>query len=243
VNEGRETVARTERGAMLYDASCLGQARTEVFDAGFWRARGAIEELAGGRGSVAFVRAEAGRWVLRHYRRGGLVAKFMNDRYLWLGEDATRSFREWRLLRELRALQLPVPRPVAARFERSGLTYRADLVTEELPTRLTLARAIAEDVLPGPRWKAVGACIGAFHGHGVRHADLNAHNILLGSGETVYLVDFDRGCIRRRGSWEERVLVRLRRSLDKVSVRLPPGRFGTTQWNELLEGYGRPPAR
>ena len=38
---------------------------------------------------------------------------------------------------------LPVPRPIAARYTRSGLAYRADLITEELPSRLTLAQALA----------------------------------------------------------------------------------------------------
>ena len=58
---------------------------------------------AGGRGTVAFVRDGERRWVLRHYRRGGLVARLLDDRYLWTGADRTRAFREWRLLRELRA--------------------------------------------------------------------------------------------------------------------------------------------
>jgi 3-deoxy-D-manno-octulosonic acid kinase len=239
VNEGRETVARIERGAMLYDASCFGQARPEIFDIGQWRERGALEELAGGRGSVAFVRSDAGRWVLRHYRRGGMVAKLMDDQYLWLGEDSTRSFREWRLLRRLRALRLPVPRPIAARYQRQGLAYRADLITEELPTLLTLTHAITQAECPEPLWRAIGACIRGFHEHGVCHADLNAHNVLIGPDGTVYLIDFDRGRIRRRGPWEQRVLDRLRRSLGKVSAPLPAGRFGDEQWKALLDGYGR----
>ena len=89
-----------------------------------------------------------------------------------------------------------MPAPVAARYERSGSFYRADLITEELPTRRTLAGALAAAPLAPAHWRAVGACIGRLHAHGVHHADLNAHNLLLGDDGTVYVLDFDRGRIR-----------------------------------------------
>ena len=82
VSAGREILARTARGAMLYDASRGGQPQERIFDRGHWRSLGAIEETAGGRGTVAFVRHGERRWVLRHYRRGGLVARILDDGYL-----------------------------------------------------------------------------------------------------------------------------------------------------------------
>ena len=124
--------------------------------AGTGAPRGSLQETAGGRGTVAFIRDGERRWVLRHYRRGGLVARLLGDRYLWTGANRTRAFREWRLLRELRAAGLPVPAPVAARYERDGLFYRADLVTTELPTRRTLAHALADGPLDVVTWHAVG---------------------------------------------------------------------------------------
>ena len=81
--------------------------------------------------------------------------------------------------------------------------YRADLITEELPTRLTLARSLESGPLEPATWRAVGRCIAALHARGVQHADLNAHNVLLGAGGQVYVLDFDRGRIRARGAWEE----------------------------------------
>jgi 3-deoxy-D-manno-octulosonic acid kinase len=221
---------------MLYDASCVDQPDERIFDPDHWHSRGALEQLQGGRGTVAFVTAGDQRWVLRHYRRGGLVARLFDDTYLWTGADSTRAFAEWRLLRQLRALGLPVPRPVAARYVRSGARYRADLVTEELPTRLTLAQALAERPLERGRWTTIGCCIGRLHARGVRHADLNAHNVLLGTGEAVYVIDFDRGRILDRGNWEQRVLERLHRSLEKVTRNGPPGRFGELEWSALLQG-------
>ena len=227
----------TARGAMLYDASCIGQPREEIFDRSYWRARGALQESAGGRGTVAFVREGRQRWVLRHYRRGGLVARVFDDTYLWTGAERTRSFAEWRLLQQLCEWQLPVPRPIAARYSRSGLAYRADLITEELPTRTTLAQALRSSPLDAAPWRAIGSCIARLHAHGVHHADLNAHNLLLGPGDNVYVLDFDRGRIRPRGAWEQAVLERLRRSLMKVTTGLPPGRFDEAAWRSLLQGY------
>ena len=221
---------------MLYDASRIDQPDDRLFDVEHWRSRGALEERAGGRGTVAFVAQGDGRWVLRHYRRGGLVARVMDDRYLWTGEARTRSFAEWRLLRRLAGLGLPVPRAVAARYVRSGPWYRADLITEELPSRVTLAQALAAGPLDATTWRSVGACVGRLHAHGVRHADLNAHNLVLGGPGTVYVLDFDRGEVVERGPWESRVLARLRRSLEKVTRELPAGRFGAAEWHELQLG-------
>jgi 3-deoxy-D-manno-octulosonic acid kinase len=236
VSAGPEIVAPTARGAMLYDASRCDQPDERIFDRDAWRVRGALEETAGGRGSIAFIRDGERRWVLRHYRRGGLVARVLDDTYLWHGAARTRSFREWRLLRLLREWRLPVPCPVAARCSRSGALYRADLITEELPTRRTLAQALANAPLDAGSWRAVGACVGQLHARGVHHADLNAHNLLLAEDGAVYVLDFDRGQVRARGAWEQAVLERLKRSLVKVSAGLPAGRFDAAAWVALLAG-------
>jgi 3-deoxy-D-manno-octulosonic acid kinase len=232
----QEGLLRVAGGGILYDASRLRKPGAEVFDVEHWRAQGSLQEIAGGRASIAVVGTGAERWVLRHYRRGGFIARFSRDRYLWLGESRTRSFAEWRLLAELRRRGLPVPAPVAARYVRGVLTYRADLITEHLPNTRTLADAITGAELPRESWQAVGTTIARFHREGVHHADLNAHNILLGSGteQNVYLLDFDRGEIRNRGGWEQEVLARLRRSLEKIKAQRPSVVFGKEQWNWLL---------
>jgi 3-deoxy-D-manno-octulosonic acid kinase len=235
---GDEVLAPIAGGAMLYDGSRLGQAETAVFDPAHWQARGALESARGGRGTVAFVRAPGGeRWVLRHYRRGGLVAKVLEDAYLYTGAERTRAFREWRLLRQLRCWGLPVPEPVAARYVRAGFVYRADLVTVELPVRRTVTMALTDGPLAPDTWVALGRCIGRLHARGVQHADLNANNLLLGEqDDSVYVLDFDRGRVRRRGGWEQKVLARLDRSLRKVTADLPRDRFGPEQWRSLLAG-------
>lgn len=234
---GDESLARIAGGAMLYDGTRLGQPEAAIFTPEYWQARGAALAARGGRGSVTFVRSAGGEpWVLRHYRRGGAMARLSEDSYVWTGAARTRSFAEWRLLRQLRAWDLPVPRPIAARYVRRGLIYRADLITAELPTRRTLAAALADAPLPPATWHAVGRCVARLHAHGVQHADLNAHNLLLDETGTVYVLDFDRGRIRARGAWERRVLDRLQRSLRKVTAGRPADRFGDEQWRALLAG-------
>lgn len=222
-------------GGILYDASRLRKPQPPLFSREYWQSQGALQEVAGGRGSVCFLRTAEGAWVWRHYRRGGLVARLSDDRYWWAGASRTRSFAEWRLLARLRAMNLPVPAPIAGGYVRSGLLYRADLITEELPGTRTLASEMSEAELPAERWLAVGRTIGVFHRAGVRHADLNAHNILLDRASKVYLIDFDRGRIGSRGAWEQGVLARLQRSLQKVGVQRG-ATFGAREWDWLMQG-------
>ena len=129
-----------------------------------------------------------------------------------------------------------MPLPVAAAYRRAGLFYRADLLTAELPVRRTLTQALQQAPLPDETWHAVGRCVGALHARGVQHADLNAHNLLVGAAHDVYALDFDRGRIRARGAWEQAVLARLRRSLLKVTIDLPGDRFTDADWRALLAG-------
>jgi 3-deoxy-D-manno-octulosonic acid kinase len=235
-----EQYLRSERSGILYDASILRNPQDEMFSIAYWRARNALTETDGGRGSIAVLHGEQGDWVLRHYKRGGWAAKISTDKYLWTGAERTRCFREWRLLAELWRRGLPVPRPVGARFVRRGLMYQADLITERLANAQTLADAICLGSLAQEEWRAVGRTVAAFHANGAHHRDLNARNILFAQaqgGRRVYLLDFDRGSLEARGAWEHAVLARLRRSLDKLKRQRPQARFDELAWAWLLEGY------
>ena len=235
----QEGLLRSAGGGILYDASRVRKPAGELFDVEHWRAQGSLQEIAGGRGSIAVINAAEQPWVLRHYRRGGFIARFSRDRYLFLGEDRTRCFAEWRLLAELRRRGLPVPAPIAARYVRGALTYTADLITEYLPDCRTLADAITGAQLPAEQWSGIGKTIAAFHREGVHHADLNAHNIMVehAVAPRFYLLDFDRGSIRARGAWEQEVLARLRRSLEKIRSQRRNVAFTDEQWTWLIAGY------
>lgn len=153
---------------------------------------------------------------MRHYLRGGIPARLAHDSYLYTGENRTRSFRELRLLGKLTRRGLPVPAPVAACYRHSFLMYTAALITEALPGARPLSKALAESRLGEAEWAAIGRTLRRFHDAGVQHADLNAHNIMLGAGGEVWLLDFDRGRLRDPGPWRERTLDRLARSLGKI---------------------------
>ena len=55
----------------------------------------------------------------------------------------TRSFAEWYLTYHLHRAGLPVPAPIAARYVRHGLFYRADLITQRIENSESLAQRAA----------------------------------------------------------------------------------------------------
>ena len=231
-------------GAMLYDASRAGNLSAEAFDPVLLARRGQIVGEARGRGTAWFVAVQNHFWVLRHYRRGGLISNLSRDRYWWRGEDRTRPFAEWQLTYHLHRAGLPVPAPIAARYRKLGFGYRGDIITERLSDVRSLAQALDSGPLSLLTWIAIGRCLRRFHDLHVCHADLNAHNILIGQvgePERVYLIDFDRGSLRKPGFWQDANLVRLRRSLEKITWGLPAERFTEDDWHGLLDGYQQVP--
>lgn len=221
---------------MLYDTLRTSNFSPAFFDPEYWRSHDAIEGSALGRGTTWFIRSGDSRFVLRHYRRGGLMAKVSKDGYLWRGESETRSFAEWYLTYHLYRAGLPVPAPIAARYRRQGMFYRADLITQRIEDSESLSDKLARGPISLTQWIAIGRCIRRFHDAGVHHADLNAHNILLTPGQ-VYLIDFDRCTLRKRGWWADTNLVRLYRSLEKVTLLSAPDSFTDQDWHSLLAGY------
>lgn len=224
--------------SIVYDTALITQPGIELFMPTFWQACQQLVSAGQGRGEAYFLRLEnEPQWVLRHYRRGGLVARLNQDRYLWTGLAHTRAWREWHLLYDLYRQGLSVPRPVAAHVHHQGCFYRADIITERL-TGQTLAERLLQAPLPGVQWRAIGACLREFHAHGVYHADLNATNLMLTDGDAIALIDFDRGRLRiPHIFWQRRNLARLQRSLEKLTRSQPNVRFGMQEWQLLLGGY------
>lgn len=208
------------------------------FDPEFWRRRSALVGQASGRGTTYFVRDGSQVYALRHYRRGGMLANWVSERYLWSGCARTRPWREWHLLKWMFDAGLPVPRPVAAHVVRYFGSYAANLVTLLLPNCRSLADALAEADLSSGVWERVGATVRRFHDVGIDHADLNAHNILLNDQRAVYLIDFDKG--RRRAvlsHWKKANLSRLHRSLMKLAGQGLHPTFSEADWQAFFEGY------
>src|SRR6202008_4863764 len=185
-----------DRGAILFDPERVDAPGGWLFDRGRWQSAGALIPHTGGRGSIHFIEDGRRSWALRRYLRGGMAARVARERFLFLGEERTRSFRELRLLAQLRSLGLPVPAPVAAGYRRGALTYVAELVTERLAGAAPLIETLRAGGMGAARWDAVGRGLGRFHDAGVQHAALPANNILLGDAGEVGVLDFDRGRLR-----------------------------------------------
>lgn len=232
-------VAQLSQGPhfFLYDSSQITQIEAGYFEPAWWARQEKLLGTAQGRGTTAFVDAGEADWVLRHYRRGGLAARFITDHYLWLGGERSRAFREWRLLVALYQRGLPVPRPIAAHVRRTGLRYQADLITARLVNAETLAQFLLRQRLPASQWQALGTLIARFHSEGVCHHDLNAHNIMFDGASNFSLIDFDKSRLRAPGTWKKANCERLLRSLQKLDGADTGLYFTQSDWQALLGGY------
>lgn len=193
-----------------------------------------------GRGTVVVFDHGPLALVCKQYRRGGLLSKVVKDCYVYTGLEETRMWREFRLLGELTALGLPVPRPVAARCEcTQGRVYRGALISECIPNTRTLGEILEQQSLPEHTWAQVGELIARFHRHHVYHADLNVNNILLDGEGNIYLIDFDKSGIWPyfRQFWAKANLRRLQRSLGKLARRAPHFHYSAASWEALKSGY------
>jgi 3-deoxy-D-manno-octulosonic acid kinase len=233
---GDERLVTAGQHIMLADAARAEPPVAAWFDASEWRRAGAVALETSGRGEVLIVAHGEETWVLRHYRRGGIVARFIDDHYLWLGESRVRAFREWRLLRKLRAAGLPVPNPVAAHVYRTGIIYTADIITAYLPDTRKLSWFIEQGRVPPDCWRRIGALIRSVHDHGVDHPDLTAHNILLDGAGHEFLVDFDNAHEKAPGPWRRAGVERFNRSLRKVALETGT-EFDAAAWAEVEAGY------
>lgn len=234
-----ETVDETADGAVVYDASLMPVVSEETFTAAAWKNVRRVENVlkSGGRGNTLILEDGQREYVLRHYRRGGLVGRLIRDTYVWLGEDSTRPFAEWRILQKLANLGLPVPRPVVARYRRKGMFYTADIITLRIPGIRSLTVRLLEGEGGAELWRSIGAGISRFHEIGVNHADLNAHNVQIGRAGDLWLLDFDKARLEPAGTWQQKNLARLHRSLCKIRSQDERVNYSESDWEELLAGY------
>lgn len=217
-----------EQGSCLINAALVPNFESRYFDPNTPELK-AKKVGSGGRQSAWFISLpSAVSGVLRHYRRGGLIAKLIKNRYLWTGARSTRSWSEYKVLLYLHSKLECVPAPLAACYQRTVCFYRAAIIVECIPHTKPLA-----DLLDTASPSVVAAAILAVHDAGVWHADLNAYNILVNNNGRVWIIDFDRArCIKLSDKQRQNNLYRLRRSLIKVR-----GESGLAWWSELNRAY------
>lgn len=222
-----------------YDSGIFNNIEDVSFNSKIWAQRSAIVGFAEGRGTTFFVQHQGRDFVLRHYQRGGFVSKISNEKYLWVGLKYSRPWREWTLLEKMIDKGLPVPAPAAIQVERKGLLYKADIMMHRIPHSRTLMHILMTEELTEGYWISIGSVIRRFHEEGVYHADLNANNIMIDDGGRCYLIDFDKCGLRKpRLKWQKENLLRLKRSLNKISNNQEVFYFSDINWRSLLRGYG-----
>ncbi|WP_035387177.1 3-deoxy-D-manno-octulosonic acid kinase [Ferrimonas senticii] len=229
----------SEHGAFTLLLAEGSSATLDWFDRDWLKRNGRItgNSDASGRNPAMFLAIDHQAYVLRHYYRGGLPGKVIEDVYLWSGLENTRAYKELKLLEQIQQLGLPACLPVAARLERHGFSYRADLITKRLDGCVDLVKALSHAPLTPARWQQLGQVLAQFHQAGVYHADLNARNILLDE-QQFYLIDFDQGRIRKpEAKWQQANLARLQRSLQKEALRVAGLQWQESDWQALMRGY------
>ncbi|WP_434930760.1 3-deoxy-D-manno-octulosonic acid kinase [Shewanella sp. HL-SH5] len=228
-------------GVIAWCPPSAAQLTVDSFTVEHWQANDAVVGQSKGRYTTWFVQTGAEhqqqQWVLRHYWRGGLMEKFSRDAYFYTGLARTRAYAELALLELLYQEGFAVPNPIAAKIERFGFWYRADIIIERVAGAKDLVAHLTNQPLTEAQWHALGQTIAKFHLRGVYHADLNAKNILI-SGDSFSLIDFDRGEIKSpQKQWQQANLQRLLRSFNKEQTKQPTLPFTTENWQQLIQGY------
>jgi len=222
---------------VIYDPELMPQPEADFFCCETLDKKGLISGRADGRGETCFYRQGKKQWALRHYVRGGLVGKVLHDQYLGLSLNKTRAWQEWHLLKEMQAMDLPVPKPIAASVIKSGVFYRADLITEYLDNTKTLCDFLENSQISDNQWGAIGSLVKRFHNASVFHSDLNARNILIDDQQEVYLIDFDKCAFKKGDGWKKQNLERLKRSLLKFKSKNNNFNFSESNWTVFMKGY------
>ncbi len=227
--------AACDGGYIVYDAQRFSAPPVELFDPYHLSAHGLLSSFASGRGTTWMFRYQDEQYVLRHYHRGGKAGPVLGDRYGWQGKSRTRPAREAALLQMLTAHNIPAALPAAWRVLRSGLFYRADLITVRIVGGISLGQVLRDTPMEASEWMQVGALLRRLHDLQVWHADLNVGNILRRESGEFFLIDLDRSRIRHGGFWKSRNLQRLLRSCRKE--QLQGMHFQEADFDALLQGY------
>ncbi|WP_372627419.1 lipid IV(A) 3-deoxy-D-manno-octulosonic acid transferase [Arsukibacterium sp.] len=212
------------------------------FDPLWWQQQQAVTGSSAGRNTAWFIshshQGAQHQLVLRHYYRGGLAGKINKDRFFYQSAIYSRAMQEFSLLQWMRQQGLAVPKPVAARYRQTGVSYQADLLIERIRDARDLATILHNDrALTDSEWQAVGSAIARLHQAGVDHTDLNCRNILLDNHGKVWLIDFDKCRRRLPGDWQQQNLQRLLRSLHKEQKKLQPFHWQELAWQNVINGY------
>ena len=189
-----------------------------------------------GRGQAVLIDSPA-PMVLRDYCRGGLVRHFSERRFVFGSLTRSRPYRELTLLNTMHESGLPVPRGLAGRVSRYGMSYEASILMERIPNSREVHEYLQSEPLSDGKWRELGSLIRRLHNNQVNHHDLNIHNIMIDGEQKLWLIDFDKCSMQSGESWKGNNLNRLHRSLLKEQGKFSGYHFIADNWQNLLAGY------
>lgn len=189
----------------------------KYFDVHKYKVNAKVLDVHYGRGKTYLVQDPYNRRVIiRHYWRGGLIGKVLGDKFLSFFGSSHRAFREYDLLQTMKKMGLPVPKPIAAKEEKSLFFIRNDIVMLEIPGTKNLGEILSARRLTDEEIAKIGDAVGKLFKAGIYHSDLNINNILFDGADNVWIVDFDKCVQRTIGKKQYHEMVnRLKRSFDK----------------------------
>lgn len=237
---GSSTLLLTEEGKYLR----VGE---HDFDPSSLIKRELVIKKKQGRGDVYFfklAKASSDRsFALRHYCRGGLVAKILYDKFFYSGVHESRCYEELALLDYLNHQGVNVPKPIAAKLTTKSFFYTADLITEVVVDTKELHEILLTKPLSTNEWENVGKQIRKMHDAYVCHDDINVKNVLIQQHTKdmrVFLIDFDKCSVKTKEAkgWQSANLNRLKRSLKKQRALHSEYFYSSQNWDALMHGYG-----
>lgn len=157
-----------------------------------WAAAQAPREVFRGRGDAYGVRLGAARAVVRHARRGGLLAPLLGDLYA----GRPRFHHELDMAQRLAADGIATPAVLAGVTYPAGPLHRADVATARVDGT-DLAALLFGDAPPAGAdreevFRAVGRLVRRLHAAGYVHPDLQLRNVLVSAApRRAVLLDVD----------------------------------------------------
>lgn len=186
-----------------------------------------------GRGTAYAIRHhDEDPWLVRHYHRGGAIARVLKDRY---AKGGNRAVEELKVSVIARARGIPTPEVMAAVCYPSRMFARFDIAVGFIEQSRDLAQMLFEErVVAAEEIAKAASLITTMVQGGLLHADLNLKNILI-APDRAYVLDLDRCKVVEEPTAHDADVMRRRfvRSLEKWESKT--GRVVSEEHHRTLE--------
>jgi len=199
-----------------YNSNVFSNFSNKLFNIDYISKEGLIKSVMDGRGKALELEYGGKSYFLKHYIRGGFVAKISYDRYIFNSLASTRAVKEYNFLNTMNDKGLPVPKAAALQVITNHFTYKADLITCKIENEGTLYEFIKDNKMTKALWNALSTTIEKFYQENVYHSDLNAKNIIIDKDNNFFLLDFDNSYFFYDKKLFTKSMFRLERSLKKI---------------------------